>query len=79
MKTTEQTITLIDTRIAEHKVEAETARKLLTEMNTEAKQEMQGIKRFEFATKMMALKDKMVFHKACYMVLEDLKKDLTND
>jgi hypothetical protein len=75
--TTEQILTLIVTKIAEHKVEIEGA---IKELNT-LHESFKGGKMapsLKTASQMMILKDKSMFHNACIATLEDLKQEITN-
>lgn len=66
MKTVPEILNIINTKIDEHKKEVEACSGGL-----EALQKKE--KALDNAMKHMVLKDKIIFHKACLLVLNDLK------
>lgn len=67
-------IEAIDKRLKEHKVEIDGVQRDLLDEKGKLKP-----KSVEAAAKLLALKDKMLFHKAAILVLEDLKKEIENE
>jgi len=67
----EGVISTIDRRIAEHKKEIEN---IAIELDSLRKTGKSGM---DLAMKQIILKDKTMFHKACYMTLEDLKIEIS--
>lgn len=69
MKTTVEIITLINTKIEEHKKEIEAC-------DIGLKALLKKDKALDNAMKHMILKDKVIFHKACLLALNDLKDSI---
>ena len=59
---------IVSTKLAEHVSETDAVQQKLEEI-TKKLQEKRDV---EMAQKFMILKDKMIFHKACSMVLQDV-------
>lgn len=64
---------LIDKKIVEHQTEINGAQNELMDKNGQLK-----TKSVADAAKLLVLKDKIMFHKAALLVLEELKEDIKN-
>jgi hypothetical protein len=68
----DQIVTLINTKLAEHKHEmVECAKYVPTQQDL-----VKNNRNVKEAGKLMVIKDKLLFHKACVLLLEDLLKDI---
>lgn len=65
---------LLDVKIQENEFEIRSANKELQELT--AKSKSWSDSNFKDAAKIMILKDKIVFHKAAILVLQDVKSEL---
>lgn len=69
----EKILSIIEKKISEHQTEINGAQNELLDKNSQLKN-----KSVSEAAKLLVLKDKIMFHKAALLVLEDLKKDINN-
>lgn len=76
----EKIILIIENKIKEHRMEIEGCTSALPNLQTQANMAIEKKKHdvAVYGQKIMILKDKMLFHKACVMTLTDLLKDITN-
>lgn len=74
----EKIVNLITKKIAEHQLEIDGCNKVLPELDAEVKRAIAKKKHDVpvHAQKMMIIKDKMTFHKACMLTLKDLLEEI---
>ena len=70
MKTIPETLAIIDIKIKEHKT---IIQQLDSDIDSSRKLQVDASRTLEQAMKTMVLKDKVIFHKAALLTLEDLR------
>jgi hypothetical protein len=79
MKTILEVKSILDKKVEEHKKEIAYAESQLSELKNWAVIAKEGINAIQKASKMLILKDKILFHKACAAALNDVKQEIEKE